>query len=340
MRSILHSLAVASVFAAVFAAAAVPASALEIGEEPPSIDVSEWLQGEAVDLEACKGKNVVVVDIWASYEDRCKKSIPRLSKLAEKHKASGLLVVGVSDEKPDEIRTFMKDGKFKYAVACDGESNTKGPYTKGSKIKVPYSVVIDKSGVVVWQGDPLSGVERIVEGVLAGTFDTAKSKEISELQTKVEDDIAFKNWADMSADADKLLEADPAHEVGLRAKFGGFLEKKNGAGLKAWVDAMLPKIEDPQALNYIAWKLATFEDLSLRHPAAALKAARRAAEMSLEKDELILDTLARVQFESGLLDQAVESQKKAAAIPGAAEVIKTALEYYLACVEARKLAPK
>ena len=67
--------------------------------------------------------------------------------------------------------------------------------------------------------------------------------------------------------------------------------------------------DSPQVLNEIAWGIASGEgqgDLDL-----ALKAARRASELQEHKDAATLDTLARVFYETGQLDQAIEWQKKA-----------------------------
>ena len=71
---------------------------------------------------------------------------------------------------------------------------------------------------------------------------------------------------------------------------------------QAWDSAM--------ALNEIAWAMATSQpmgDLDL-----AFKAAQRASELRNHQDAAILDTLARVYYEKGQLDQAIEWQKKAA----------------------------
>jgi len=70
---------------------------------------------------------------------------------------------------------------------------------------------------------------------------------------------------------------------------------------QAWDSAM--------TLNEIAWKMATSQpvgDFDL-----AFKAAQRASELTNHQDATILDTLARVYYEKGQLDEAIEWQKKA-----------------------------
>jgi tetratricopeptide (TPR) repeat protein len=70
---------------------------------------------------------------------------------------------------------------------------------------------------------------------------------------------------------------------------------------KSWDDAMV--------LNEVAWGIATSS--GERDLALAGKAAQRASELREHKDAAILDTLARVFYEQGQLNKAIEWQKKA-----------------------------
>jgi cytochrome c biogenesis protein CcmG/thiol:disulfide interchange protein DsbE len=335
MRNVFGFVAVASV--AAIATTALALEALVIGEKPPELDVKEWVQGEPVVLEQLQGKKAVLIEVWASWSEPSKKSIPKLSKLAEKHK-DDLVVVGVSDEKLEDIKEFAKDGKFKYHVACDVERNTLTPYMKGLKQKRPYSFVLDKAGNLAWHGETKDGAERVVERVLAGKFDAEKAKSIVTLQEKVEDSALGEDKAQTAKDADALLDADPGNVKGIEVKFKLYADAKDGPGCKAFVEKTLPKIDDDwTALNLVAWKLATV-DFSLRQPLVALKAAKRAAELTDSADAAVLDTLARVYFELGMVDEAVAAQTKAVSADGATEDLKTTLAYYQSCVEARKAA--
>jgi tetratricopeptide (TPR) repeat protein len=108
---------------------------------------------------------------------------------------------------------------------------------------------------------------------------------------------------------------------------------------KEFLDKTMPLIDgDAAALNVVAWMLATVENPLLRQPVVALKAAKRAVDLSESSEAAILDTLARVQSDCGLLDQAVESEKKALALDDTDENIKATYEYYQRCAEARKSA--
>ena len=64
-------------------------------------------------------------------------------------------------------------------------------------------------------------------------------------------------------------------------------------------------------LNLYAWNLLTCEAEDLRDPKAALDYAKKAVELSEEKQPAILDTLARALFLNGKLPEAIQVQEKA-----------------------------
>jgi peroxiredoxin len=326
--------------AAVLVAATTAAWAVDVGDKAPDLDVASWVQGEPVTLEQLAGKKAVLLEFCSSTSEPCKKALPKLAKLAEKDR-DALEVIVVSDESAELLKAFAESGKFTGRVACDSERNTSGPYLQGSRGKLPYAVVLDKTGAVVWKGEPGTTLPRVVQRVVAGTLDGEKAKKIAELQTTVDEGVMLKNFGQASADADKLLEADPSNEKGITAKLRYLQNEKESAKAKAFVEQILPRIDDaPGALNLVAWELATHENLAMRHPALALRAARRAVEKSEGADGAILDTLARAQHECGLDEQAIETQTKAVAVPDTdekeLEKMKAALAYYVACAEAKK----
>ena len=84
--------------------------------------------------------------------------------------------------------------------------------------------------------------------------------------------------------------------------------------------------DNAMALNEIAWGIAIGSgerDLKL-----AQKAAERASELRNHEDAAILDTLARVHYELGDLDKAVEWQTKAAERNSSEASIAETLEKY------------
>ena len=107
-----------------------------------------------------------------------------------------------------------------------------------------------------------------------------------------------------------------------------------------FINRYMKNIQDEaQALNAVAWDLATSNQLDWRDIALALRAAKRAVEVSEGDDAAILDTYARVLFELGKTDRAVEYQKKAmgkAPDDSERKSLQKTLDYYESCVKAAK----
>ena len=69
---------------------------------------------------------------------------------------------------------------------------------------------------------------------------------------------------------------------------------------------------NPEIMNNFAWLLLTSENLKLRDPAKALTLARVAA--TLQPEGHVLDTLATAYWANGFVDEAVSTEKEAAAM--------------------------
>ncbi len=67
----------------------------------------------------------------------------------------------------------------------------------------------------------------------------------------------------------------------------------------------------PEALNNLAWLLATTPDASLRNGAEAVQLAQRACEKTAWQQALLIGTLAAAYAEAGDFDQAVQTARKA-----------------------------
>lgn len=129
---------------------------LSIGDAAPPLDVTT-IKGEPVNLRDGKGKNVVIVEFWATWCGPCRDSIPHLTALQKRYGDKGLVIIGISDEAPETIRSFVNKmgSQMDYTVAADKDRQTWRRYMAAVGAEgIPHAFVVDKSGSLIWHGHP------------------------------------------------------------------------------------------------------------------------------------------------------------------------------------------
>jgi len=105
-----------------------------------------------------------IVEFWATWCPPCRASIPHLNEVYKKFKDKGLVVVGITDEPKQKIESFRQKIPMDYSVASDAS----GALLSQLGIEgIPQAFVLNKKGVVVWEGHPMEMKEATVEKVLA-----------------------------------------------------------------------------------------------------------------------------------------------------------------------------
>lgn len=149
----------------------------ELGDPAAPLKIAEWVKGKPVDLAAVKGKQLVVVEFWATWCPPCRTSIPHLTAMQKKFK--DVIFIGVTDEKSDVVKKFVtKMGdQMDYVVAIDDKNQTSTGYMREFNINgIPHAFIVDKEGRVIWQGHPMAGLEDTLELIAAGKYDLAAAK--------------------------------------------------------------------------------------------------------------------------------------------------------------------
>lgn len=153
------------------------ARAAELGDKAGKLAIAKWVKGEAVDVT--DGKNIYVVEFWATWCPPCRASIPHLTKLQKKFAEKGVVFVGISDEEEDTVRPFVtKMGEqMDYRVAIDDNDKTSKAYMAAFGVNgIPHAFVVDKAGRIAWHGHPMSDLEKTLQAMLDGKYDLDKAR--------------------------------------------------------------------------------------------------------------------------------------------------------------------
>jgi thiol-disulfide isomerase/thioredoxin len=112
---------------------------------PPLSPIEYPLLEGGTFASAALAGDVVVLDVWASYCQPCKKSFPILGRLAAAR--PDVHVVGLSiDTEEDPVRRFLAEVPASFAIARDAGETSIGPPLHIRK--VPTVFLIDRQGRV------------------------------------------------------------------------------------------------------------------------------------------------------------------------------------------------
>mgnify|MGYP000467190631 CR=1 FL=1 len=271
----------------VLALAAGPVWAIDLGDPAPAVKVKEWVKGQGVDLKKGKGRNIYVIEFWATWCPPCRASIPHLTEVQKKFKEQGVIVVGISDEPLDKVKPFVEQqgDKMDYVVAVDPDRHTHRAYMEAFRVNgIPHAFIVDQTGALVWHGHPMDGLDEALAQILDGTYDLKAAKEAAKLPQMLEQYF-------------ELVTSGPKTSAKKAAKLGRQIVKLGG--------------KNAQLLNAFAWTILTDEQIKKPDLKLALQAAQAANEASKGEDAAILDTYALALWKTGDRKAAVQHQKKA-----------------------------
>jgi len=178
-----HSVLVAS---AILVMLAGVASAASLGDEAAPLVIKEWVKGDPVSITP---GTTYIIEFWATWCGPCKRSIPHISEVQKNYADKGVVVIGITDEEDlEKVKAFVTEmgDDMAYTVAMDDAGQTNTAYMKAFGVSgIPHAFIVDKHGVVCWNGHPMDRMEAVLDQVLAGTFDVAKRREVAKAEALV-----------------------------------------------------------------------------------------------------------------------------------------------------------
>ncbi|MFT5472815.1 MAG: parvulin-like peptidyl-prolyl isomerase/peroxiredoxin [Candidatus Promineifilaceae bacterium] len=143
----------------------LPCSAqLDVGQNAPDIEAPKWFNTVAPVALRRGSNDVAVVEFWASWCGPCRYSIPHLNTLHAELKKRGVSVVGLTDEAPSVVSSFMLETPMDYPVGAGSRASS--DYGVES---LPTAFVV-KGGRIVWRGHPMQNLDIAIERAIGGIF--------------------------------------------------------------------------------------------------------------------------------------------------------------------------
>jgi peroxiredoxin len=105
------------------------------------------LKGHSWTLHDLRGQ-VVLVNFWATWCPPCRSEMPDLNALYNEFKDKGFVVLAISDEEADKVKSFIADNHFTYPVLLDPGRKVHEAYNVEG---IPKSFVYDRDGKLMAQ---------------------------------------------------------------------------------------------------------------------------------------------------------------------------------------------
>ena len=265
-------------------ALSTPAFAARLGDPAAPLAIKNWVQGKPVDVK--DGKNIYVVEFWATWCGPCKVSIPHLTELQAKFKDKGVVMVGISDEDEATVKPFVKQmgAKMAYTVACDNDRKSNAGYMEAYKQGgIPTAFIVGKQGNVLWFGHPMDGLDETLQEIVDGKYN---------LQTAIKRD-------ELRATMDEYQELSSTGSA-----------KAREVGRKLLVAAG----DNADALSSLAFSIVTNSGNKNRDFALAEEAMQQADKIAGGKTGKVQGIRAIGLFESGKLEAGLAAAKEAVSL--------------------------
>ncbi len=116
-----------------------------VGKPAPAFTLP-LLEGGTFELASYQGKQIVLLDFWATWCGPCRVAMPTLVEVSRDYAAKGVRYFAVNlREKPDVIRKYLKQANLEIVVPLDEDGKIARTYNVRG---IPTMVIVGKDGKV------------------------------------------------------------------------------------------------------------------------------------------------------------------------------------------------
>ena len=126
---------------------ATPRPARPIPERLPELTLPD-LKGSPTPLTAFAGRPLII-NFWATWCAPCRREIPLLRELRQRHRAEHLEVVGIALDFASAVRQYLQRVPIDYPLLIGEEGGASAAGQFGVETVLPFSVFADSRGRVV-----------------------------------------------------------------------------------------------------------------------------------------------------------------------------------------------
>ncbi len=113
----------------------------------PELQINAWM-----DVEPALKDKTIILEFWATWCGGCIEAIPHINEMAEKYGNEDVIFISMNSfDKKEKIEKFLQKTKMSTYIAMDDEMKTYNDFNVGA---MPKTYLIDKNGLLRWQGVP------------------------------------------------------------------------------------------------------------------------------------------------------------------------------------------
>lgn len=121
-----------------------------VGKKRPDFRLASHT-GEFISASDFAGKTLLV-NFWATWCRPCRQEMPMLMDMQREYGPKGLQVVGIALDDVQSVRDFINEYGISYPILV-GQADVMATSAEYGNVKgvLPYSVLVDKTGIIRWQ---------------------------------------------------------------------------------------------------------------------------------------------------------------------------------------------